>query len=75
MAVSSVKLERLAQSYRDDGRDVSYLNFGVIFPDESAARAAYFLDDVHMNDAGQDLVARRLAAEILGRSKPRQSSR
>jgi hypothetical protein len=69
-SMGAIAIERLAREYRTSGRrDVSYLNAGPLFPAAAEDRKAYFADNLHMHDAGHDVVAAALAREILARDR------
>jgi hypothetical protein len=70
MAKSAMALEQLANKARESARDVRYMNTGVVFPRTHDDRKAFFIDPVHLNDAGMDAVARLYAAEILASDFP-----
>src|SRR5262249_21611501 len=70
MPMSALQLQKLVEGKRDAGRDVEYENVGTLFPDLMEERKAFFIDPVHLNDAGMDVVARFYAAMILAADFP-----
>ena len=75
MPMSALQLQKLVEGKRDAGRDVEYENVGTLFPDLMEERKAFFIDPVHLNDAGMDVVARFYAAMILAADLPEQFQR
>jgi lysophospholipase L1-like esterase len=67
----AIRLERLVADEARRGRDVEYANAGLLFPKERTDRIPFFIDSVHMSDAGYDLVARFYADKILQRAANR----
>ena len=62
---SREELERLAEDMRARGRRVEYQNTGTLFPDAREERMPYFIDPVHLSDAGNDVLGRFYAERIL----------
>jgi hypothetical protein len=75
MPGSALRLEALANQYRDAGREVQYVNAGALFPNLMVDRNAFFIDPVHLNDVGMDVVARFYAGTILASDLPHQFKR
>lgn len=66
-----VKIDQLVISYRKSNRrDVEYYNLGILFPKNASDRRSFFIDQCHLTDTGQDLVARFYAKQILRRDMP-----
>jgi hypothetical protein len=65
MPASALRLEAMVEQYERAGRNVQYLNPGVLFPNLMSDRKEFFIDPVHLNDAGMDQVARLYAETIL----------
>jgi hypothetical protein len=61
----AIHLERLVNTERAAGRDVSYYNVGTLFPDARADRIPYFIDPAHLTDKGSDTIGRFYAEKIL----------
>lgn len=72
MPASAMRLETLAEQTRRAGREVQYVNTGALFPDSMEDRKAFFIDPVHLNDGGMDVVARLYAKMILASDLPGQ---
>lgn len=70
MPTSASRLEALARRYREIGREVHYVNLGEVFPNLTIDRNAFFIDPVHLNDSGMNVVARRYADMILASDLP-----
>ena len=67
----AIRLAELVESYQArKRRDVAYFNTGVLFPRDPARRNEYFIDNYHLNDKGQDYLARFYAHAILKRDFP-----
>ena len=69
-AMGSIKLAAMVEEYRAKGRDVEYFNTGLLFPKEMNKRQNYFIDNYHLNDEGQEIVARYYAYRVLKRDFP-----
>jgi hypothetical protein len=63
--VGAIRLERMVDSARADGRDVEYHNTGTLFPNARAERIPYFIDAAHLSDKGADVLGRFYAQRIL----------
>lgn len=72
MPMSALRLEAMANQYRNVGRNVQYVNAGALFPNSMAERDRFFIDPVHLNDLGMDVVARFYSAMILAADVPDQ---
>ena len=58
--------ERLAETMtKEQGRPILYENMGRFFEDDFESRKRYFIDPVHMNEQGMDVVAQKYAEMIL----------
>jgi hypothetical protein len=74
MPASAIRLETLANQRRNTGREVHYVNVGALFPNLMVDRNAYFIDPVHLNDAGMDVIGRFYSETILASDLPDQFS-
>ncbi len=72
MPASALRLDALAKRFRSGGRDVQYVNAGILFPKLMIDRNPYFIDPVHLNDLGMDIVARHYSRMILASDLPGQ---
>jgi hypothetical protein len=63
--VGAIRLERMVDSARGDGREVEYHNTGMLFPNARAERIPYFIDAAHLSDKGADVLGRFYAQRIL----------
>jgi hypothetical protein len=72
MPASAFRLEALANQFRNAGREVQYVNAGALFPNLMVDRNRFFIDPVHLNDLGMDVVARFYSAMILAADLPGQ---
>jgi hypothetical protein len=72
MPASALRLEALANEDRKAGREVHYANAGAVFPDLMVDRNPFFIDPVHLNDAGMDVVAHLYSEIILAADLPDQ---
>ena len=71
LAMSAIQLAEMADEFRQKHRrDVEYFNTGVLYPKDAARRGDYFIDNYHLNDRGQELLARFFAYRILVRDFP-----
>ncbi len=71
LAMSAIRLGALAADFHDrHRRDVEYYNTGLLYPKDLARRSDYFIDQYHLNDAGQEYLARFYAYHILRRDFP-----
>jgi hypothetical protein len=69
--MTAVRLAETVEQYRKSGRrDVEYHNTGILFPMDLEKRKDYFIDNYHLNDAGQERLARFYAYKILQRDFP-----
>jgi hypothetical protein len=75
MPTSALRLEALANQYRNAGREVQYVNTGALFPNLMTDRNRFFIDPVHLNDLGMDVVARFYSEMILAADLPDQFTR
>jgi len=58
--------ERLAKTMsKEQGRPILYENMGRFFEDDFESRKRYFIDPVHMNEQGMNIVAQKYAETIL----------
>jgi hypothetical protein len=72
--MSAIKLDQLVDEYKKTRRrDVEYFNLGLLLPRDTAKRSEYFIDSVHLNDIGLDMMARYYAYNILSRDFPAQN--
>lgn len=68
LAESAMALRTMAADARTSGwRDVEYANTVSLFPLDADQRQQYFIDLVHLNDRGQDLLGKFYARKILTR--------
>lgn len=65
MPRSELALERKAEEWSTPDRRLLYANVEPLFPDRYALRLPFFIDNVHMTDAGQRRVAEYFAGLIL----------
>src|ERR1022692_573718 len=71
LGLSAIKLHQLVEQYRQSHRrDVEYYNTGLLFPKKTKDRENYFADTAHLNDLGQEVLARFYAYNILLRDFP-----
>jgi hypothetical protein len=71
LEMEPLRLQQLVRHYRKNGRaEVEYYNTGLLFPREPEKRRSFFIDDVHLNDTGHDLLARYYSYRILSRDFP-----
>jgi hypothetical protein len=57
--------ERAADNARGAGRRVEYVNAGSLLPNAPGERVRYFIDGVHLTDAGNDVIGKYYAERIL----------
>jgi hypothetical protein len=69
---AATQLDALAAENRKKGRAVSYINTGVLFPVASDERHNFFIDEVHVNDAGRERLASTYAGVILAQDFPHE---
>ncbi len=72
MPTSALRLEAVANQSRNAGREVQYVNTGALFPNLMADRNLFFIDPVHLNELGMDVVARFYSEMILATDLPDQ---
>ena len=71
LAMSAIRLAELVEDFQKRRRrDVEYFNTGLLYPKDPKKRADYFIDDYHLNDSGQEYLARFYAYKILTRDFP-----
>jgi hypothetical protein len=70
MPTAALRLEALANQYRNSGRSIQYVNTGALFPNVMADRSRFFIDPVHLNDLGMEIVARFYSEMILAADLP-----
>jgi hypothetical protein len=68
---SDLMLRSLADENRRLGRNVRFVNTGVVLPNQFAERQNYLIDMMHLNDAGMERVASLYARMVLARDFPR----
>jgi hypothetical protein len=61
----ATQLERLAEEMRGRGRRIEYHNTGTLFPNSRPERIPYFIDPVHISDAGNDVLGKFYAERII----------
>lgn len=61
----AIRLEQLVEQQKKLGRDIYYYNVGTQFPNDREARIPFFIDPVHLSDAGMDTLGRFYANRIL----------
>jgi hypothetical protein len=70
-AMSAIRMAEMVEEYRaTHRRDVEYFNTGLLYPRDPAARENYFIDTYHLNDLGQEALAKYYAYRILLRDFP-----
>jgi hypothetical protein len=74
MPTSALRLEALANQYRNAGREVHYVNTGVLFPNLMVDRNSFFIDPVHLNERGMDVAAHFYSEMVLATDLPDQFS-
>jgi len=71
LAMSAVRLAEQVEKYQASRRrNVEYFNTGLLYPKDPEKRHSYFIDNYHLNDAGQETLARFYAYKILQRDFP-----
>jgi hypothetical protein len=75
-AMSAIRMAEMAEEYQaTHRRDVEYFNTGLLYPRDTAARGNYFIDTYHLNDLGQEVLAKFFAYRILVRDFPERDWR
>jgi hypothetical protein len=70
-AMSAIRMAEMVEEYQAaHRRDVEYFNAGLLYPRDTAERDNYFIDTYHLNDLGQEVVAKFYAYRILLRDFP-----
>ena len=67
---SDIELQKLISKYKNK-KNVEYYNMNYIFPSESKDRDAFFIDEAHLNDGGQELLGKFYAQKILESDFPK----
>jgi lysophospholipase L1-like esterase len=71
LEMGALRLKQLVEQTASAGRpEVEYFNMGLLFPLPLEQRRNFFIDDVHLNDAGHDRLAHYYAYRILTRDFP-----
>ena len=69
---ASMMIDSLVQKNREKRKAVFYANAGTIFPASFEGRRDFFIDSVHLNDAGMERVADLYSKIILAEDLPKQ---